>query len=311
MISTQILDLPTGHEKRLVFNIKRFAIHDGPGIRTTVFMKGCPLHCPWCQNPEGLTNRKNVMFDNTSCIGCYLCVENCPNDAITSLSTKSDIPIKINRIKCKLNGKCIEICPSNALKFDSQWMTPEMILDEVLKDKIFYKYDNGGVTSSGGEPLYDPIFLKKCVELCKNERLHVALDTTLMTNWKNIEEFIGFIDLFIVDLKIFDENLHDNIVGGSGLLIKENIKKLNNFKENILLRTPLIPGFTATKNNLQEIGAFNRELTLKNENMEFELLNYNPYAKIKYKKLGLEFDKAFDRKKYTDEEMKYFYTLFK
>jgi len=94
-------------------------------------------------------------------------------------------------------------------------------------------------------------------------------------------------------------------------LIKENIKKLNNFKENILLRTPLIPGFTATKNNLQEIGAFNRELTLKNENIEFELINYNPYAKIKYKKLGLEFDKAFDRKKYTDEEMKYFYTLFK
>ena len=239
MISTQILDLPTGHEKRLVFNIKRFAIHDGPGIRTTVFMKGCPLHCPWCQNPEGLTNRKNVMFDNTSCIGCYLCVENCPNDAITSLSTKSDIPIKINRIKCKLNGKCIEICPSNALKFDSQWMTPEMILDEVLKDKIFYKYDNGGVTFSGGEPLYDPIFLKKCVELCKNERLHVALDTTLMTNWKNIEEFIGFIDLFIVDLKIFDEGKYWET--GDEKLLQEIFNQYTDLSENVTSAIEIYP----------------------------------------------------------------------
>ena len=299
----------TKNNQHLVFDIKRFAVHDGPGIRTTVFLKGCTLHCPWCHNPEGLIAKKQLQFYTSSCIQCHHCVDVCPEQAVLPLGKKQASLISIDRDQCNHSGECVQACPSQALKFDSQYMTPEMVLEEVLKDKIFYETSNGGVTFSGGDPLFNHTFLLQCIKLCKQQNLHVAIETALMKEWGIIEQLIDEVDLFIVDLKIYDDQEHDKIVGGSGELIKDNIQKLNELQENILLRTPLIPGYTTSKKNLRQIGEFYQMLACKNQDIKLELLNNNPYAVSKYENLGIIPDKLLSKKKFSENEMNSFYKI--
>jgi len=294
--------------KGLIFNIKKFSIFDGPGIRTTVFIKGCPLSCPWCQNPEGLNKEKKINYNYNKCISCYQCINACSQLAINKNLSECD-KISINSELCNKCGDCVEACPTNALQFDSEWMTCDVLMKEILKDKIFYDVSGGGITFSGGDPLYQHDFIFNCIKQIKNYKIHVAIETSCMVSWEVIEPFIELTDLFILDLKIINPELHKKIIGGDINIIKSNIKKLSKSHQNILIRTPLIPGYTSTKKNLEGIAKFLKEIKTINKRIKFELLNFNPLAKSKYKTLKIPYDPVFNKDKYSPAEIEEFYRI--
>ncbi len=304
-----------------IFDIKRFAIHDGPGIRTTVFTKGCPLDCLWCHNPEGKSERIRLWYIQNRCIGCNQCIKTCPENALTI--DKTDIPINdkdkkkniiknnyskahisIDRKKCNLCGQCVEICPAKALTFDGQIMSTKEIVKEVKRDSIFYKNSGGGVTISGGDPfnkqyLFNIDILKKC----KEEGIHTAIETCLYGDEKILDLFIPWVDLFIVDLKIFDTDLHKKYTGVYNYKIKKNFKLLAGKDTKILLRIPLIPGYTACKTNIKKIASFVNEIK---RNIPVELINFNPLSRNKYLAGDMCYRLDLNMQPYNDNQLKEF-----
>lgn len=266
--------------KGKIFDIKQFAVHDGPGVRTTVFFKDCPLNCWWCHNPEGISLDNDIFYYETKCIGCETCIDICPEDAI-----EMDGSISIDRERCTNCGLCAKKCPSGALQNTMRIVTSEEVIDEIKKSVIFYDSSDGGVTFSGGEPLMQPEFLKELIVKCREEDIHITLDTSGYADPDTFESIIDDIDLFLYDLKIVDDDLHRKYTGTSNEMILENLKTLSKRGKEVIIRFPVIPGITDTEENLDDIVDFLFDLK---HIKEIDVLPYHNVEE-KYNKLGKEY----------------------
>jgi len=258
----------------VVFNIQRFSIHDGPGIRTTVFLKGCPLRCFWCQNPESQSGRPEIVLDGRKCTLCGACHRVCGNGAIR---LEGGSPI-FDRRSCEGCGQCAVVCPSEARRLSGRRMTVEEVMREVLKDVKFYENSSGGVTLSGGEPLAQPEFARSILEGCRQEGLHTALDTCGWAPWPDIEKILKLVDLVLLDIKHLDASMHREATGHDNLLILENARRMAKLKP-MRIRVPLIPGFNDSPEAVRGIAEF-----VKNElgSRDIDLLAYNRMGEVKY-----------------------------
>jgi pyruvate formate lyase activating enzyme len=267
----------------LIFDIERYAIHDGPGIRTTVFLKGCSLRCWWCHNPEGISSLRDLMYFEYKCIRCKTCVRVCPINAITFEGER----ININRSSCVKCGKCAENCPTGALKLVGREINVEELMKEIERDVLLYDLSGGGVTFSGGEPLCQPIFLEEALKQCKMRNIHTALDTSGYASPKVWESIIGHVDLFLYDLKLLDDEEHQKYTGVSNKKIKKNLITLvqKGRGKDVILRFPVIPGITDTEENINELLSFVSRLKGVNE---IDILPYHDISE-KYDRLGMEY----------------------
>jgi pyruvate formate lyase activating enzyme len=264
----------------LVFNLQRYSIHDGPGIRTTVFLKGCPLCCAWCHNPEGLSPRPQIVVAENRCSGCGECRRACPFGASMAGAGVLSAPPG----QCELCGACVDACPTGARQMVGRSMTVSEVLREALKDRIFYESSGGGVTFSGGEPLLQPLFLCALLEACRSSGLHTALDTTGFGCTEHLLAAAALSDLVLYDLKAFDETRHRTLTGVSNRSIRENLQALDRAHRNVWIRLPVVPGFNDDLAELQRIAEFVaglRSVTRVN------LLPFHRTALHKWQRLGL------------------------
>lgn len=261
----------------IIFNIQRYSIHDGPGIRTTVFLKGCPLSCWWCQNPESQLSGQEMIFWGDRCIGCGACSTICPSGAI---QIKNGIPIT-EKEKCILCGKCIEKCPAIAREMIGEKLTAEEVIKEIEKDLVFYEESGGGVTFSGGEPLRQSEFLEGLLNGCREKKIHTAVDTSGYISWEILNKINPKVDLFLYDLKLMDNERHKKYTGVSNEIILENLEKLSSIHNNIFIRFPVIPGINDDYQNIRKLGEFLSSLEITQVN----LLSYHYIGKDKYRRL--------------------------
>ncbi|MCP4749350.1 MAG: glycyl-radical enzyme activating protein [Proteobacteria bacterium] len=266
--------------KGLVFNIQKFSLHDGPGIRTTIFMKGCPLSCKWCSNPESINRYQEIMTNDIRCIGCGKCEQACPREAIVFTETGREI----NWSECDLCLECADVCPSKAIDCVGDYMSVDEVLKKVEDDRIFYKNSGGGMTVSGGEALVQWEFVRELFERCREAGIHTALDTTGLAPWTEIERVIEYADLVLQDIKHMDEKKHKEGTGVDNELILSNAVKIASRKRT-WFRIPLIPGFNDSEENLGKFAEF----ALKAGVEKVSVLAYHELGSSKYPKMGLTY----------------------
>ena len=266
----------------LIFNIQRFSVNDGPGIRTTVFLKGCPLHCRWCHNPESISPKKELILRQDRCLRCGDCLTLCKNGAIREENGE----FVTSREKCLQCGDCIELCYAEARELVGKEMSLEALMEEIEKDRVFFDESGGGVSFSGGEPFLQHDFLLQALEACKQKGLHTVVDTTGFTAPTILQRACKFIDLFLYDLKTLDDRKHKEYTGVSNRTIIENLGLLARMRKNVLIRVPVIPGVNDEPEDIQNIGAF--VATLGNIH-EIQLLPYHETGIEKYHRLGVEY----------------------
>jgi pyruvate formate lyase activating enzyme len=277
-----------------VFNIERFAIRDGPGIRTTVFLKGCPIRCLWCSNPESMQPHPQLFYFDNLCTRCYRCVEACPNKANT---VTPDGDIEIDRALCQSCGECVEACPNKARDINGKVMTVEEVLEEVKKDALFYQNSGGGITASGGEPTYQPEFLWHLFNRSQQAAIHTCMDTTGFVKTKVLQNILERTDLVLYDIKHMDPEKHKEYTGVDNSLILENARVVAAARP-MIVRVPLIPGHNDTEENLSALVKFMKELRLN----RIDLLPYHSLGKMKYARLGMEYRLA-DLEPYEKEDI--------
>ncbi len=269
--------------KGIVFNIQKFSVNDGPGIRTTVFMKGCPLSCIWCHNPESKKLNAELMYSEDKCVMCRKCAHVCPKDVHVFANGKH-ILARENCIGC---GKCEEECLYEAIEIAGKEKSVDEVIDEVLKDKIFYETSNGGITLSGGEPLLQYDFSLELLKRAKTEGIHTAIETCGYASEEKLIEIASFVDLFLFDYKITDAQQHKKYTGVSNEKIISNLKLLNSLGKQIILRCPIIPGINDTDEHFSAIANLANEL---NSVLEVNIEPYHPLGKSKAEKLGKEYE---------------------
>jgi pyruvate formate lyase activating enzyme len=264
----------------LVFDIKRYAINDGPGIRIVVFLKGCNLNCTWCHNPESISDEAERMYSSSKCIKCGTCVAACPEKAIT-LTPEGIIT---DAALCKMSGKCAEVCPTKAIEISGREISVAEIMQEIEKERVFFDQSGGGVTFSGGEPLLHHKFLIRLLKECGKHGIHRAVDTAGFVNTDIILAVAEHTDLFLFDLKFMDPEKHRKWIGVSNEKILLNLKALAENGSRIIIRIPLIGGVNDDAENLETTARFVSELS--GEKKEVNLLPYHKIAQTKYRKLG-------------------------
>jgi pyruvate formate lyase activating enzyme len=266
-----------------IFDIKRYAIHDGPGIRTTVFFKGCPLRCLWCHNPESWKNNPELSLRFSRCIGCGRCAEICPQNAITMVDNHPVTDIE----KCNLCGECIDVCLTGAREIIGSQVTVSQVMAEVEKDRVFYDQSGGGVTFSGGEPLYQHKFLLALLDECSSAGIHSAVDTTCYAKSDIIQKVAEKTDMFLCDIKHMDPQIHKEYTGVDNSLILENIRYLAQAGANIKIRIPVIPGFNDDDKNIEMTAQFVKSLDTVEQ---VDILPYNSGGLEKAARLADDFE---------------------
>ncbi len=236
-----------------IFNIQPYSIHDGPGIRTTIFLKGCPLNCWWCQNPESRAVRPQLFFDAQRCAGCGACVVVCPTGAITLHDGRSFT----DRTLCDGSGRCVEVCPNQARTLMGRAITAGEAFDEASADAIFFSESGGGITLSGGEPLQQPRFSRSLLELCREQGIHTAVDTSGHAPWPVVRELIERANLVLYDIKHMDPAAHLNATGVSNKLILENAVRIyRDLPIPMRIRVPVVPGMNDSIENIEATARF-------------------------------------------------------
>lgn len=261
-----------------IFNIQKFCTNDGPGIRTTVFFKGCPLHCAWCHNPESHSVSCEMLFDAEKCTGCGKCVTVCKNNAHTF---ENGLHI-YNRNKCDKCGNCADTCYQNALEEAGKSVSPDEVLDDVLKDKVFYDNSGGGITLSGGEPLLQFDFAYELLKKAKEKGLNTCIETCGFVDCEKILKAAKYIDTFLFDWKITDDELHKKYTGVSNSMIKYNLYAIDNAGSKIILRCPIIPDVNDNSGHFSGIADLANSL---NNTLGIEIEPYHPLGNSKYGKL--------------------------
>ncbi len=267
----------------LVFDVKRYAVHDGPGIRTTVFLKSCPLHCLWCHNPESIGCDIELITRSSRCSRCHACLKVCPKKALSEGPDKG--PVVIDRSKCDACGKCAEACMYEALEIVGRRASVADVLAEVEKDRIFYEQSGGGVTLSGGEPLAQPAFSLALLQAFRAAGIHTTLDTAGLASWQTLDRIAAGADLVLYDLKMMDEAAHKKYTGVSNIQILKNLVDLAGTGKPIRIRIPLAGGVNDDEANIQATIGFLRRLTGVRR---VDLLKYHKGGQEKYRNLGQE-----------------------
>jgi len=268
--------MPSGR----IFDIKRFAIHDGPGIRTTVFFKGCPLSCPWCHNPEGRSSEPELFLRSGRCNGCGACLPSCQTGALSLI----DGTISVDRSRCTACGDCAAACPSEALEIVGRVVTVGELIGSLGRDTPFYDQSNGGVTVSGGEPLAQPEFLNELLRACRSQWLHTTVDTSGYAPLEVVREVAASADLFLYDLKLIDPTAHRRFTGVENASILDNLRFLSSRGASVIVRVPVIPGITDALDNIDGIARF---VASQGRPYPVDLLPYHRAGMEKYARLGL------------------------
>jgi pyruvate formate lyase activating enzyme len=262
-----------------IFDIKKYAIHDGPGIRTTVFFQGCPLSCWWCHNPESQSRQPVLLYRASRCVLCGTCVETCPQNGISINGIATT-----DRTNCDVCGECADACYHGAREVSGKEMTVRDVLAEIERDVPFYDQSGGGVTFSGGEPLNQRRFLSALLKECKTREIHTVVDTSGYAAWDVLDSIRGDVDLFLYDLKLMENERHQKYTGVSNELVLKNLQRLAESGEMIEVRMPLIPGVNDDTENLRQTAEFIAGLP---NIIGVELMGYHDIAAAKYESLGM------------------------
>lgn len=267
----------------IVFNIQHYSIHDGPGIRTSVFLKGCFLRCLWCQNPESQSPIPELFYFKEKCTGCGRCVDICPEKANHITGRE----LKLDHNKCKGCGQCIDVCPNDARSLMGNKITVEEVFNKVKGDELFYKRSKGGVTLTGGEPLFQPDFSRNLLALCRQAGIHTALETCGYADWETFKDILQYVDLVLYDLKHMDTIKHQEYTGVPNDLILDNARKICHIlKIPLWARLPVIPGYNDAAGNIRATAEFvAKELS---PSVPVYLLAYHNLGETKYERLGKE-----------------------
>jgi pyruvate formate lyase activating enzyme len=281
-MSSSEVPAPLEGEAGTVFNIQRFSIDDGPGIRTTVFMKGCPLRCSWCHNPEGLDRKHQLMWFDVKCIGARDCLKACPLGALEL----TEAGMIINREICDACGSCAQACPAGALEVVGREYSPAEALSEVVRDEAFYRNSGGGVTVSGGEPTMQPRFVEELFRLCRLSGLHTALDTCGFCRAETLERLLRHADMVLLDLKLMDEARHRELTGVGLEPVLQSARLISAHSKPFWIRTPIIPGATDTEDNIEALAGF---ISAELPSVErWDLLAFNNTCGSKYGRIDLD-----------------------
>lgn len=262
-----------------IFDIQTFSLHDGPGIRTTVFLKGCPLRCVWCSNPEGLESQPSLSYQLNKCIQCLACVEVCPTEALTSDQGN----LVVQHELCNACGACLEVCPTGALKLYGYEISAGDLMDRVKKDRKYFDKSGGGLTLSGGEVMMQLEFALEILKLAKEEKIHTCVETSGFAKQEDFELLLPYVDIFLFDYKISDPENHQKYTGVSNEIILQNLKYLSDSGSQIILRVPVIPGINDREDHFKRIS----ELSHTYSGIRgVELLPYHKWGEHKYKETG-------------------------
>lgn len=265
----------------IVFNIQKFSVNDGPGIRTVVFLKGCPLHCQWCANPESQSVKVQILWDGKKCIGCHHCLETCSYHAV--ISTENGI--HIDHDLCQGCRICEKECPPHALSHEGDTKTVQQVLDTVLQDRVFYEESGGGITLSGGELLMQPDFSIALLKAAKEEGIHTACETTAFASRETFAKVMEYVDYVMIDLKHWNSQKHREYTGVDNTVICDNIRYATENGKNVLVRIPVIPGF----NDTPEDAAGLAEALKKCRAEKVQLLPFHQFGENKYTLLEEEY----------------------
>lgn len=268
-------------EKAVITDIQRYSMHDGPGIRTMVFFKGCPLHCLWCHNPETHSPLPQIMVNMELCIGCGACLNVCPEGAIHALEGR----IATDYSKCRACGACSEVCYAGAREISGKWYTVEEVKEAVMRDVDFYRHTGGGVTLSGGEVLMQADFAAELLKELKQEKIHTAIETCGYASWKQFEKLVPYLDLALYDVKHSDSEKHEYYTGKKNDLILDNLKKLSDAGVEVIVRVPLIPGVNDAKETVCTIAQIGKNVRAK----EVHLLPFHQIGTSKWDAAGKEY----------------------
>ena len=267
--------------KGFITNIQRMSIHDGPGIRSTIFLKGCNLRCKWCHNPETWSMKPQLQYIEDKCIHCFSCITVCEYEVLFIDSNR----LSIHRERCTDCGKCTERCTSGALSWIGKEVDSSDIIHEILQDLIYYQKSGGGITLSGGEPLQQKDFALDILQKCREHRIHTAVETNLLTDVNTLEAFLPWVDLWMCDFKMADDTLHRKWTGHSNVPIIKNLEFLAKQAVPLTIRTPVIPNVNDSEEAIESICRFIRQLP---NQPAYELLGFHSLGFVKFENLGMK-----------------------
>jgi choline trimethylamine-lyase activating enzyme len=272
-----------------IFDIQKFSVHDGPGIRTLVFFKGCPLQCSWCSNPEGISSETTLFWARERCISCGACVEVCHHGVHRLVETAEGQRQVLDRTaSCQGCGQCVAVCPTGALRSAGREVSVREVMDDVVKDSAFYANSGGGLTLGGGEPTHQPEFAQQLLMAAKREQIHTAMETCAFTPWENFERLLPLLDLLLVDIKHMESQAHVEITGVSNGLILDNIRRLLRANVPVIVRLPLVPGVSDGE-SLRSALDFVRRNDREGLVQRIDIIPYHRWGVEKYARLGLNY----------------------